>query len=193
MKKKILLALIFVVASSLCFASVDIELPLDCILATTDGEISTSNSSSNFFPYLPLGHFRANYVFDDFTQNSWDFALGASCVLWPLQVYAVSASAFYTLCNLNDGATFELVNILDVGILCFPYGYYDVDEGKNVSQIYCGPAFGYCLNFYYRNPNLKGFYFGFGPDFSFAALNGEFFILYSVNFTLGWRIPTRTN
>ncbi|MCR4790583.1 MAG: hypothetical protein K5839_05835 [Treponemataceae bacterium] len=193
MKKKTLLGLLVLVFASLyCFASVDIEIPIDINLGLSEIPSDGHESYSTFYPYFTMGPVRASYIFDDFTGKSdWTFGCGAGFFPWPFQACTLTASAFYTVCRFSNGGYLDLAGLIDFGLLWLISGYYDVTSGKTINQAYFGPAGACSLNVYYRHPEKMAFYCGAGFNISCGGMDNSAFFLYTLNLSMGWRISTK--
>ncbi len=186
--KKIYFLAFFLALQTFCFASVDVELPLDMSLFKTEIPFDAHQSYGEFFPYFSAGPVRALYVFDDFPQNSnWNFALGGGVFVWPFQVLAASARAEYKIFTFENQSFFTVSGTLDAGALFLFTGYYDVENGKTVNKLYASPAVGTSLELRYHFPGEKHFYTGGGFFVGGSNVSNSLFVLYGITALAGFR------
>ena len=192
MNRKIIFILILLLnfVSALCFADIDIEIPIDIVLAKSEFPLDNHKSYSMFFPYFSAGPLRCSYIFESPEDSKWTFGVGGSLIILPFQTLSAFGSASYRLCSFENGGVLELTNMLDLGIFCKFYSYFDVTEGKRAIKPYISPAIGYTLNLYYRNLKKMGFYVGTGLFCGTASIYDSIMVLYGVDVAFGFRIST---
>ncbi len=193
-------ALIFalLVFCTSCFASVDLEFPIDCNLALSEIPFTQNQSYSQFYPYAAFGPVRCQYIFDsvnfDLPKN-WTFGAGGSVFFLPFQTFLATCSATYSLCAFSNGSFLTLSNILELGLFMLVSDYYQVegpDAGNTVTKANFSLSVLYSLNlnyhFYDKNSHpyiSAGFYCGG------AGLYSSLMIVYGIDFGLGFRFGKR--